>query len=347
VPSSPSESAPQAVIAVDVGGTGIKCALVTAAHEVVHTERHATGSERGAEAVVQTILDIADGLADKARADGFLPVAAGICLPGVVDEANGVVRYASNTGGMRNVPLRDRATARLGLPVRVGHDVRTGGLAEARLGAGVGHDQVLFLPIGTGIAAAHIVGGHVLAGGHWGAGEIGHIIVRPGGPECGCGQHGCLEAIASASAVGRHYSSRAGRAATAREVAELAAGGDPIAVEVWDDAVDALAAALLTAQALYDPTLVVIGGGLAEAGEQLLAPLRTALRERIAFFTEPQIVRAQLGDEAGSLGAALLALAVAELDYPTDPTATAPSTGTAAVQAAGSRVDRTGEAATA
>lgn len=318
-----SDDTQQVVIAIDVGGTGIKCALVTAAHEVVHTERHATGSQRGAAAVVQTILDIAAGLADKARADGLLPVAAGICLPGVVDEADGVVRYAANTGGMRNVPLRDLAAARLGLPVKVGHDVRTGGLAEAKLGAGAGHDQVLFLPIGTGIAAAHIVGGHVLAGGHWGAGEIGHIIVRPGGPECGCGQHGCLEAIASAAAVGRHYSARAGRTATAQEVAELAAGGDPIAIEVWADAVDALAAALLTAQALYDPTLVVIGGGLAEAGEQLLTPLRTALRERIAFFTEPEIVRAKLGDEAGTLGAALLALAVAELDHPTDHTAPA------------------------
>lgn len=315
----PTENAPQVVVAIDVGGTGIKCALVTAAHEVVHTERHATGSERGAEAVVQTILDVAAGLAGQAYAEGLLPVAAGICLPGVVDEADGVVRYAANTGGMRNVPLRDLAAARLGLPVRVGHDVRTGGLAEAKLGAGAGYDQVLFLPIGTGIAAAHIVGGTVLAGGHWGAGEIGHIIVRPGGPECGCGQHGCLEAIASAAAVGRHYTQRAGTPATAREVAEKAADGDRLAIEVWADAVDALAAALLTAQALYDPTLVVIGGGLAEAGEQLLAPLRTALRERIAFFTEPRIVRAKLGDEAGSLGAALLALAVAELDHPTDP----------------------------
>ena len=314
-----SDSAPQVVVAIDVGGTGIKCALVTAAHEVVHTERHATGSERGADAVVQTILDVAAGLADKARADGMLPLAAGICLPGVVDEANGVVRYASNTGGMRNVPLRDLAAERLGLPVRVGHDVRTGGLAEAELGAGAGHDQILFLPIGTGIAAAHIVNGTVLAGGNWGAGEIGHIIVRPGGPKCGCGQYGCLEAIASAASVGRHYSQRSGSEASAREVAALAAQGDAVATEVWADAVDALAAALLTAQALYDPTVVIVGGGLAEAGEQLLSPLRTALRERIAFFTEPQIVRAKLGDEAGCLGAALLALAVAEVDHPTDP----------------------------
>jgi glucokinase len=313
-----ADTAPQAVIAIDVGGTGIKCALVTPEHEVVHTERHATGSERGAEAVVRTILDIAAGLAEQAYADGRIPVAAGICLPGVVDEAQGVVRYAANTGGMRNVPLRVLATQRLGLPVRVGHDVRTGGLAEAKLGAGAGHDQILFLPIGTGIAAAHIVHGTVLAGGNWGAGEIGHIIVRPDGPPCGCGQRGCVEAIASAAAVGRHYSRRSGEVASAQEVAARAIAGDPVAAEIWADAVDALAAALLTAQALYDPTLVIVGGGLAEAGEQLLTPLRVAVRERIAFFTEPEIVPARLGDEAGCLGAALLALSVAELDHPTD-----------------------------
>jgi len=320
-PVNPSHPAAQdqVVVAVDVGGTGIKCALVTPDHQVVHTERHATRADRGADAVVETILGIVEGLTAKAAADDLVPMAAGICIPGVVDEADGVVRYAANLGGMRDAPLRDLAAARIGLPVRVGHDVRTGGLAEATLGAGAGFDQVLFIPIGTGIAAAHIVGGKVLAGAHWGAGEIGHIIVRPGGPLCGCGQRGCLEAIASAAAVGRRYSGRIGVTASAREVSAQAAAGDPIAAEVWAETVDALADALLTAQALYDPRLVVIGGGLAEAGEQLLAPLREALRERIAFFTEPEIVRARLGDEAGCLGAALLALTVAEMDHPTDP----------------------------
>ncbi|MEV6969065.1 ROK family protein [Hamadaea sp. NPDC051192] len=323
-PIGRADAEAQVVIAVDVGGTGIKCALVTPDHQVVHSERHTTGAERGAEAVVETILSIVEGLAAKAVADDLVPVAVGICIPGVVDEAEGVIRYAANTGGMRNVPLRDLATARVGLPVRVGHDVRTGGLAEATLGAGAGYDQVLFIPIGTGIAAAHIVGGKVLAGGHWGAGEIGHIIVRPGGPVCGCGQRGCLEAIASASAVGRRYSERVGVTASAREVASQAAAGDPVAAEVWAETVDALADALLTAQALYDPSQVIIGGGLAEAGEQLLSPLRQALRDRIAFFTEPEIVRAQLGDEAGCLGAALLALTVAEFDHPTDPAVLTP-----------------------
>ncbi|MBB5870683.1 glucokinase [Allocatelliglobosispora scoriae] len=307
----------QVVIAVDVGGTGIKSALVTRDHEVVHTERHATGAERGADAVAETILAVATGLAEKARADGLVPTAAGIAVPGVIDEHAGVVRYAANLD-MHDYPLRELAEAALGLPVRLGHDVRAGGLAEATLGAGRGLDHVLFMPIGTGIAAAHIVSGRVLAGAHGAAGEIGHIVVRPGGPRCSCGQIGCLEAVASASAVGRRYSALAGTTRNAREVAELAQAGDPIAAQVWAETVDALADGLLTGQALFDSELIVVGGGLAEAGEQLLAPLREALRGKLTFHREPGIVKALLGDEAGCLGAALLALTLVEVDHPTD-----------------------------
>jgi glucokinase len=194
------------------------------------------------------------------------------------------------------------------VPTALGHDVRAGGLAEARLGAGRGWRQVLVVPIGTGIAAAHVVDGRVFAGAHGAAGEIGHIVVRPGGPRCGCGQYGCLEAISSASAVARRYGEAAGRPAPAEEVAALAANGDPIAAAVWRETVDALADGLLIGIALFDPELVVIGGGLAEAGDALMEPLRQALGERVTFHREPKLTRAALGDESGSLGAALLAL---------------------------------------
>ena len=134
-------------------------------------------------------------------------------------------------------------------------------------------------------------------------------MVRPGGPRCGCGRPGCLEAVASASAVGRRYAELAGsRPATA---AEVAAGRRPASrwpAQVWREAVDALADGLLTGQALYDAETVVLGGGLAEAGEALLDPLRAALHERLTFHREPRLVAAALGDEAGCLGAALLAL---------------------------------------
>jgi glucokinase len=289
------------VISIDVGGTGMKCALVDEHHRVLHTERHRTGRERGPDAVVETILGVAEGLAAKAEVR-----AAGIVVPGVVDEVRGVARYAANLG-FKNVPLRELVERRLGIPAVLGHDVRAGGLAEARLGAGRGKAQVLVVPIGTGIAAAHVVNGMVNGGAHGAYGEIGHIVVRPGGAKCGCGQYGCLEAHASASALERQYFERTGEVATAAEIAGKVRTEKP-AKRIWTDLIDALSDGLLTGQALYDPELIVIGGGLSESGELLLNPLRRALKKKATFHQVPRIVRAKLGDEAGCLGAALLAL---------------------------------------
>jgi len=289
------------VISIDVGGTGMKCALVDERHRVMYTERHKTGRERGPDAVVETILTVASGLSERA------PVrAVGVVVPGVVDEVNGVARYSSNVG-FRDVPLRDLLQQRLGIPAVLGHDVRAGGLAEARLGAGRGKAQVLVIPIGTGIAAAHVVNGTVNSGAHGAYGEIGHIVVRPGGAKCGCGLYGCLEAHASASALERQYFEQTGEVATAAQIASLVRT-DTKAKRVWADLVDALSDGLLTGQALYDPELVIIGGGLAESGELLLNPLRRSLKKKATFHRVPRIVRAKLGDEAGCLGAALLAL---------------------------------------
>ncbi|OKI52893.1 ROK family protein [Micromonospora sp. CB01531] len=300
-------SGDEVVVALDVGGTGMKCGLVRPDGRIVHAERHATEAARGPEAVIGTILDVAEGLAGKARAAGLTPVAFGIAVPGVVDEARGVAVWSANVG-FRDVPLRELAQARLGLPTALGHDVRAGGLAEARLGAGRGGGHVLFVAIGTGIAAAHVVDGSAAVGAHGAAGEIGHILVRPGGPRCGCGRPGCLEAVASASAIGRRYTELAGAPTTAAEVADRAAAGEPLAGQVWREAVEALADGLATAQALFDVETIVIGGGLAQAGPRLLDPLRGALRGRLTFHREPRLVAAALGDEAGCLGAALLAL---------------------------------------
>ncbi|MEV6629917.1 ROK family protein [Actinoplanes sp. NPDC051470] len=296
------------VIALDVGGTGMKCALVHPEGRVLHTERHLTRAERGPEAVTETILSVIVGLAERARAEGLEPAAVGLAVPGVVDEPNGIAVWSSNVG-FRDVPMRDLVVARLGLPAALGHDVRAGGLAEARLGAGRGEPHVLFIAIGTGIAAAHVVDGVAFAGAHGAAGEVGHVIVRPGGPPCPCGGNGCLESIASASAIGRRYAGVSGVAdSTAFDVATRAAAGEALARTVWDEAVDALADGLLTAQALYDAGMIVIGGGLAEAGEALLAPLRGALDARKRFLRLPRVERAALGDNAGCLGAALLGL---------------------------------------
>jgi glucokinase len=292
---------------MDVGGTGIKCALVRPSGEVVRAERQPTGAERGPAAVIDTILAVAGRLAQAARDSDLDPRAAGIVVPGVVDGSAGVAIWSANLG-FRDVPLRDLVSTHLALPAALGHDVRAGGVAEARLGAAKGHAHVLFLAVGTGIAAAHVVDGRAHAGAHGAAGEMGHIVVRPGGQKCRCGASGCLEAEASAAAVARRYADVTGDRATAREVVARAGAGEPAAVQVWRETIDALADGLVAAQALLDPAVIVLGGGLAEAGEALLAPLRSAVRERLTFHREPPLVRAALGDEAGCLGAALLAL---------------------------------------
>jgi glucokinase len=296
------------VVALDVGGTGMKCALVRPDGTVHHEERHPTLAARGPEAVTENILSVAEGLAGKATGDGLTPVAVGIAVPGVVDEVNGVAVWSANVG-FRDVPLRDLAAQRLGIPAALGHDVRVGALAEARLGAGRGRRHVLFVAIGTGIAGGLVVDGTGYPGAHGAAGEIGHIVIRPGGRACGCGLRGCLEAEASAKSIGRRYAELSDNPdATAFDVALRAARGEELARRVWQDAVEALAQGLLTAQALYDVGVVVLGGGLAEAGDDLLLPVRAAVQQGVTFHRTPEIVRAALGDTAGCLGSALLAL---------------------------------------
>lgn len=298
---------PTVVVALDVGGTTIKCGLVDPTGRLRMAERHPTRAGRGPDAVIDTITALSAELTAKARANGWRPIAAGVVVPGAIDEANGVARWSANIG-FRDVPLRDRVATATALPTALGHDVRAGGRAEARWGAANGFDHVLFLPIGTGIAAAHVVYGRVNGGAHGAAGELGHVVVAPDGPRCGCGTRGCLEAIASAAAVGRRYTELTGVVADAAAVAERAAAGEDAAVAVWQQTIAALAAGLHTAITLYDPEIIVLGGGLAEAGDRLIVPLGEAVRRSLTFQTEPRIVKAALGEEAGCLGAALMAL---------------------------------------
>jgi glucokinase len=309
------------VIALDVGGTGMKAALAGPHGELLHRARRATGREHGPDAVVEGILDFAAELrAYGTRKFGEPAAAAGVAVPGIVDEEHGIAVYAANLG-WRDVSLRALLTAELGgVPVALGHDVRTGGLAEGRIGAGRGTDRFLFVALGTGIAGAIGVDGRVEAGAHGFAGEIGHIVVRPGGIPCPCGQRGCLERFASAAAVGEAWAEACGeqddRAADAADCAKAVESGDPRARQVWQDAVDALADGLVTALTLLDPRTLIIGGGLAEAGETLFTPLRDAVRRRLTFQKLPSIVPAALGDTAGCLGAGLLAWDLLETTGP-------------------------------
>ncbi|MFD8483713.1 ROK family protein [Kitasatospora sp. NPDC059673] len=297
------------VIALDVGGTGMKAALVAQDGSVLYEARRPTGREHGTDAVVATILDFAADLAQEGRTRfGAAPLAAGVAVPGTIDEKNGIAVFSANLG-WRDLPMRRLLGERLGdIPVALGHDVRSGGLAEGRIGAGRGVDRFLFIALGTGIAGAIGIHGAIEAGAHGYGGEIGHVVVRPGGPQCGCGARGCLETLASASAVSRAWAGATGDPeADAAACALAVEAGDPAALVVWQNAVDALADGIVVAQSLLDPSTVIVGGGLAEAGDTLFTPLRAAVTERLTFQMPPKVVPAMLKDTAASLGAGLLA----------------------------------------
>ncbi|WP_234439190.1 MULTISPECIES: ROK family protein [Streptomyces] len=296
----------ECVIALDVGGTGMKGALLDRDLNTLHALRAATPRRSGPEAVVGEIVTVLRGLDASAVARGLTVRNAGVVVPGIVDEETRTAVHSVNLG-WRDLPLAAVLERATGLPVALGHDVRAGGAAECRLGAARGARDAWFVPIGTGVSAAVFSDGRaVRAGGY--AGELGHVVVEPGGDPCACGGRGCLETVASAASVGAAYAARSGREVDgAAEVAAMLVQGDPDARAVWDRAVEALAAALATAATLLAPEVVVVGGGLAESGGLLLDPLRAALARRLSFQRRPDLVRAALGDRAGCLGAGLAA----------------------------------------
>jgi glucokinase len=277
-------------VGVDVGGTAMKAVLVDPAGTVldersVATPRPDPGGRLTADAIAAAVAGLSRGER----------TAVGITAPGLVDEARGVVVDSVNLG-WHDVPIRDLVEERLGIPVGFGHDVRAGGLAEIHALSDAGPDTVtVFVPIGTGLAAAIFVGRRVLAG-CGGAGEIGQIVF-PSGPHAGKR----LEEVASASAVAR----RVGTSGAA-DVARLVEAGDPFAAEVWDDTAAALAFALAALIAVLAPNTVILGGGLAESGELLFTPTRRWLERLLPGVPLPPFRAATHGRLAGALGAAIL-----------------------------------------
>jgi glucokinase len=292
---------PALALAIDVGGTTLKGELVDGDGTVLAARSAPT--PRGA-AAREAIASLGQALLAEAGTGAV--VGAGVVVPGVVDPAAGVATYSANIG-WRDLELVDSLGAAWTLPVRIGNDVAAGGVAEHRTGAGRGVADLVFVPIGTGIAAALLSGGRLVSGDGGATAELGHVVVRPG-VTCRCGADGCLEAWASAGAIARRYAELAGRPVTgAEEVADRLAD-DPVARQVWADAVEALADGLTTVALLFGPALVVIGGGLGHAGERLLAPLRDALAPRARVVAAPPLATAVHGSRAGVVGAAMLAL---------------------------------------
>lgn len=313
-----------AVLAVDVGGTTVKGAVFGSDGQVV--VRGTVGTFDSGGGALGALLGLIESLRTGGESQGVVVGSIGVAVPGVVKD--GTVAYASNLD-WNELPLREIVQERFELPVVVEHDARAAALAERALLRAATPDlqDFVFVPIGTGISAAIISDGRFVRGSTGGAGEFGHQVVVPGGDICGCGQRGCVESYASAANILRRY--RAAGGAGAGSTAEIAdrLDADPIAQEVWAEAVHALAAGIAALTSLLDPQVVVIGGGLSAAGDRLLVPLRAETARVLTWRAIPSIVRAGVGVDAGLIGAALAAepalatvpfvrAAVAALDAP-------------------------------
>jgi len=297
------------VVGLDLGGTTFKSALVERDGTHTFVGRHRPDRGAGSDEVVKDILDHAEESVADATRRGAVVRAVGVASCGLVDEAAGVAIFSA-AYGWHDVPLRELLAERLGLPVALGQDVRAGGVAEARMGAGVGHEVFLFVPIGTGVGAALMIAGRPFVGAHWRAGEMGHMVSRPEGALCGCGARGCVSTVAGGPALTRRYGELLDDPAhgvDAEGVARLAAADDPIAGRVWGEMVAGLADTLAGSVSMLDPSAVVLGGGIGRSGEQLTVPLRAELERRLTFQVMPSLLEARFADEAGSLGAGLLA----------------------------------------
>jgi glucokinase len=305
-------------IGVDVGGTKI-LAVAVDVWGGVDAELRAHTPARG-----EDLLDTVADLIVRLRRPG-VPVSVGVGAPGLVDR-EGVLRFAPNLPSVIGLPIRDGLEARVaGSWVRVANDASCAGWAEHVLGAGQGHRDLLLVTLGTGIGGGIVAGGRLQEGANGFAGEIGHMVVDPHGPRCPCGKRGCWERFASGSGLGR-LGREAAEAGLARRVVELA-GGDPEAVRgehvtraASEGDADAravmsgfawwLALGLASLANIFDPRMIVLGGGLVEAGPILLDPARDAFAELVeaAAHRPPiAIVPARMGERAGAIGAALLA----------------------------------------
>jgi glucokinase len=290
------------VLAVDVGGTTIKAEIADASGGVVSAGSAPT--PKGA-AALDAIAALGTRLTGEVGAAQV--AAAGVVLPGIVDTGRRIAVYSANIG-WAGLPAGDALERAWGCPVAIDHDVTCAGWAEWMTGAGQGCGNLAFVAIGTGISAAIVSAGRLLRGsGSYQPGEIGHVVVRPDGPLCGCGARGCMEAIGSAAAIARAYAEASGAAVAGALDVELAAARDDRARKVWDDAVAALADGLAVLSTLVAPERIVLGGGLAQSGDFLLTPLAARLAERVRVQPVPSLARARHGTRAGLAGAALLA----------------------------------------
>jgi len=292
-------------LALDIGGTKIAAGLVDPEGQVLHENRQPTPADSDPE---QVWAAAERAIAEALAAAGGTVSGAGISSAGPIDLAAGTISPV-NIAAWRGFPVRDRVAAAVpGVPVRLAGDGLCMALGEHWRGAGQGAAFLLGMVVSTGIGGGLVLDGVPYDGRTGNAGHVGHVVVDLDGPACSCGGRGCVEAIASGPHLAAWARSQGWAGADARELADAAAAGDAIAVRAFERGGRAIAAMIASVAAVCDLDLVVIGGGVANAGPVLFDPLRAALNDYAAldFITGLRVQPAALGGQAGLVGAAAL-----------------------------------------
>lgn len=309
-------------LAIDLGGTKIMAAIVSPDGRVISRNYCPTLAVKGTKEVIDRLSSAAEGVVTKAGLRFSELAGIVIAAAGALNAEKGVITSSPNLPGWHNVPLRDILADRLGIATYMINDASAAALGEHRFGAGRGLDNLVYLTVSTGIGGGIIIGGKLYTGANGSAGEIGHMIIEADGPQCSCGNSGCLEALASGTAVAAEAVKRIGqgeassitelakdasKTITAKTVALAARQGDYLACDVVAKAAYYLGIGLANVVNIFNPEMVIIGGGMSQMGDMLLKPARKVVKQR-AFRLPAQtvrIVRARLGGDAGVIGAAI------------------------------------------
>ncbi len=312
------------VLAIDLGGTKIIAAIVPHQGQVMAKEYFPTLAGEGAESVIGRILSAIDHLLRVRNMDSSQLDSISIAAAGAIDFDQGVVTSSPNLPGWHDIPLRDIVKRKHGVNTFLINDANAAALGEHHFGAGRGVNNLIYLTVSTGIGGGIIINGRLYSGLRGSAGEIGHMTIDVNGPRCSCGNIGCLEILASGTAVAREAIRRISQGEessltemvegkieniTAEKVGVAAQGGDSLALEVISKAATYLGVGMVNLVNIFNPEMIIVGGGVAQMGDLLLEPARQVVKER-AFQLSARAVRivsAQLGDSAGVLGAAVFA----------------------------------------
>lgn len=311
-------------IGIDVGGTNVKIALVDDNGKIIYSNSVPTYAKMGYEYTVNNIKQAIKDLMKETNTTPSDIEGIGFDFPGQVDCKTGVVKLAPNIPGWVNVPIAQMIEDEFHIPTRIDNDVRCAALGELKFGAGRGCENFICITVGTGIGSGIVINGKVVRGATNASGELGHIKLQMnGGPICGCGDTGCLEAFASGPAIvamAQEYI-KGGKSTKFREMAAVEGGeitpymvakaaeeGDPVAKRIFEIVGEYIGIGLTSVINLLNPERVIIGGGVAESGELLLGPIRKTIKERamVVAGNAVEIVPAQLGNSAGVIGASML-----------------------------------------